>query len=113
MSSLSVTGAAILVQEHSPSGFNVSTYRDRVEAALQLIRSELCRSKTPEEALDTVRSELVLMCIQYEIGTAREDRVQASLDMARIMSGHEDRSKDCYQALGILLYEAGYRKVAP
>lgn len=113
MSSLTDTTATVLVQEHSSSGFSVSTYRDRVEAGLQLIRSELCWGKTGEETLATVRRELVLMAIQYAIEDTSEDRVQASLDMARIMSGHEDRSKDCYQALGELLYAAGYRKVAP
>lgn len=112
MSSLTDTTATVLVQEHNSSGFSVSTYRDRVEAALQLIRSELCWGKACEETLAAVRRELALMAIQYEVEDASEDREQASLDMASLMSGHEDRSKDCYQALGEILHDAGYRKVA-
>lgn len=39
-----------------------------------------------------------------------EEREKAALEMAALMSGHEDRSKDCFKVLGEILYDAGYRR---
>lgn len=41
---------------------------------------------------------------------AAEEREKAALEMAALMSGHEDRSKDCFKVLGEILYDAGYRR---
>ena len=41
---------------------------------------------------------------------AAEEREKAAIDLAFVMTGHMDRSKDCYKALGQLIYDAGYRK---
>lgn len=41
---------------------------------------------------------------------AAEEREKAALEMAKLMSGHEDRSKDCFKVLGEILYDAGYRR---
>lgn len=43
-----------------------------------------------------------------------EEREKAAIDLAFVMTGHLDRSKDCYKSLGEIIYDAGYRKqVAP
>lgn len=41
---------------------------------------------------------------------AAEEREKAALEMAALMSGHDDRSKDCFKVLGEILYDAGYRR---
>ncbi|HFF2105782.1 TPA: hypothetical protein ACGBGH_004785 [Pseudomonas aeruginosa] len=41
---------------------------------------------------------------------AAKEREKAALEMAALMSGHDDRSKDCFKVLGEILYDAGYRR---
>ncbi|AFV50657.1 hypothetical protein G169_gp44 [Pseudomonas phage AF] len=67
MSGMHDSTAVVLVQEHSAKGFNLQSFRTRVDAAMHLIRSELCRADFPEDVVVAVRNEIQLMIIQYEI----------------------------------------------
>jgi len=65
MNGMNDSTAVVLVQEHSAKGFNLQSFRNRVDAAMQLIRSEICHADFPDDVVAAMRNELQLMIIQY------------------------------------------------
>lgn len=41
---------------------------------------------------------------------AAEEREKAAIDLAFLITGHMDRSKDCAKTIGEIIHDAGYRK---
>lgn len=60
MSGMNVSGQ-ILVQEARGGGFEVSVYPTRLDAAIQLLRTEIRRSAVSDELINKVEADIAFL----------------------------------------------------
>ncbi|HCF7628838.1 TPA: hypothetical protein NIK24_004979 [Pseudomonas aeruginosa] len=102
-------GTVCIVYPHNTQwGFNSTAGHERKVLAYH---GDFVWLGTENEALETTRTDKVdFEAIHSPEQIAAKEREKAALEMAALMSGHEDRSKDCFKVLGEILYDAGYRR---
>ncbi len=102
-------GTVCIVEPHNTMwGFSSTSGYERKILAYYGEYVWLGHAETPLETTRIDKVDFRPLSTPEQI--AAEEREKAALEMAALMSGHDDRSKDCFKVLGEILYDAGYRR---